>query len=148
MNRNSMAVSTVCVKMCSGAAVVSLRPALSLGAALSRQLKVRVQDAATLFSMVRWLRVMCHQLRQTTLVSLLQPPPETYALFDDVMLMTEGTVVYHGPVQGAVAYIAEKGFDLPLRKVRFLVRSRLLHRCLLLRPRARCLLRACVWYCP
>jgi ABC-type multidrug transport system ATPase subunit len=37
-------------------------------------------------------------LRQgTVLMSLLQPPPEVFELFDDVMLLSEGQVVYHGP---------------------------------------------------
>ena len=33
----------------------------------------------------------------TLLVALLQPPPETYDLFDDVMLLSQGQVVFHGP---------------------------------------------------
>jgi ABC-type multidrug transport system ATPase subunit len=30
------------------------------------------------------------------MVSLLQPPPEAYEQFDRVMLMREGSIVYHG----------------------------------------------------
>ena len=67
--------------------------------------------------MIRWLRAMCHCLQQTTLIALLQPPPETFSVFDDVILMTEGTIVYHGPVQDAVAFMSHLGFDLPPRKV-------------------------------
>ena len=33
----------------------------------------------------------------TLLVSLLQPPPETFELFDDVMLLSDGVLVYSGP---------------------------------------------------
>jgi ABC-type protease/lipase transport system fused ATPase/permease subunit len=33
----------------------------------------------------------------TVLMSLLQPPPEVFELFDDVMLLSEGQMVYHGP---------------------------------------------------
>ena len=33
----------------------------------------------------------------TVLVSLLQPPPEVFELFDDVMLMSDGRLIYHGP---------------------------------------------------
>lgn len=80
-------------------------------------MRMCVQDAATLFSVIRWLRAMCHSLQQTTLISLLQPPPETYALFDDVMIMAQGTIVYHGPVSEAVAHMARLGFELPPRKV-------------------------------
>ena len=34
--------------------------------------------------------------KSVALVSLLQPPPEVYELFDNVMLMREGRIVYHG----------------------------------------------------
>ena len=77
-----------------------------------------MQDAATLYTIMTWLRAMAHQLRQTVLISLLQPPPETFALFDDVMLMAEGTVLYHGPVANAVEHMCSFGFELPPRKVR------------------------------
>lgn len=68
--------------------------------------------------MTRWLRAMCHHLRTTMLVSLLQPPPETFALFDDVMIMNEGTIVYHGATSDAVKHMQGLGFELPPRKVR------------------------------
>lgn len=77
-----------------------------------------MQDAATLFTIIRWLRAMAHQLSQTVLISLLQPPPETFNLFDDVMLMCEGVLVYHGPVASAVEHMCTFGFELPPRKVR------------------------------
>jgi ABC-type multidrug transport system ATPase subunit len=76
-----------------------------------------VQDAATLFSAMRWLRAMTHHLHLTVIVSLLQPPPETFALFDDVLLMNEGTIVYHGPVSSAVSFMRDVGFVIPPRKV-------------------------------
>ena len=40
--------------------------------------------------MVKWLRVVTHAMRATTVVSLLQPAPEVFALFDDVLLLTDG----------------------------------------------------------
>lgn len=33
----------------------------------------------------------------TILMALLQPAPEVYALFDDIMLLAEGHIVYFGP---------------------------------------------------
>ncbi len=42
------------------------------------------------------LRVGTRVLRNTTVVALLQPPPEVFALFDRVMLMREGSIVYNG----------------------------------------------------
>ena len=47
-------------------------------------------DSATTFSVTKWLRVICHALQLTTVVSLLQPSPEVFQLFDDVLLLTDG----------------------------------------------------------
>ena len=47
-------------------------------------------DSATLFTIIKWVSHCVHTLRQTALISLLQPPPETFQLFDDVIMITEG----------------------------------------------------------
>jgi ABC-type multidrug transport system ATPase subunit len=46
----------------------------------------------------RWqgLRNIAHYFNATLVVSLLQPSPETFALFDSVLLLSEGRIVYHG----------------------------------------------------
>ena len=31
------------------------------------------------------------------LMALLQPAPEVYDLFDDIMLLSEGSIIFHGP---------------------------------------------------
>jgi ABC-type multidrug transport system ATPase subunit len=80
--------------------------------------RLHVQDASTVYSVIKWLRAMCHTMKQTVLISLLQPPPETFALFDDVMIMAKGMIAYHGPVKQAVGYMCSFGFELPPRKVR------------------------------
>ena len=54
-------------------------------------------DSATTFLITKCLSNFCHILEGTLLVALLQPPPETYNLFDDVMLMSQGHIVFHGP---------------------------------------------------
>jgi len=59
---------------------------------------------------------MTHHLNTTVVVSLLQPPPETFALFDDVLIMGPGRVVYHGPTAAAVPYFGSLGLALPKRK--------------------------------
>lgn len=50
------------------------------------------------------------------LIALLQPPPEVYDLFDDVMLMSEGTLVYHGPREDIAPFFRQCGFAPPARK--------------------------------
>ena len=47
-------------------------------------------DSATTFNVTKWLRVITHALQLTTVVSLLQPAPEVFRLFDDVLLLTDG----------------------------------------------------------
>jgi ABC-type multidrug transport system ATPase subunit len=51
-------------------------------------------DSATTFSVVEMLRGACHTLQRTCVISLLQPPPEVMALFDDVLIITDGRVLY------------------------------------------------------
>lgn len=47
-------------------------------------------------------------------MALLQPAPETVALFDDVMLLSEGHIVYHGPTQDVLPHFERLGFQRPL----------------------------------
>jgi len=54
-------------------------------------------DSATTFLITKCLSNFCHIMEGTLLVALLQPAPETYNLFDDVMLLSQGQIVYHGP---------------------------------------------------
>ena len=47
-------------------------------------------DSNTTFQITRTLRDFSHLRQATMLVALLQPTPETYNLFDDILLMSEG----------------------------------------------------------
>lgn len=47
-------------------------------------------DSSTAFHIMRSLRHLAHIGQATLLVALLQPTPETYHLFDDIMLLSEG----------------------------------------------------------
>ena len=47
-------------------------------------------DSATTFQIVRNLRDVAHLLDFTIMVALLQPAPEVFDLFDDVLLLSEG----------------------------------------------------------
>ncbi|CAI5942986.1 unnamed protein product [Closterium sp. NIES-65] len=73
-------------------------------------------DSSTTFLIARCLRHLTHSLCTTTLIALLQPAPETFALFDDVLLLAEGHVVYHGPREGVMGLFRSLGFDCPPRK--------------------------------
>ncbi|KAL4355081.1 hypothetical protein GQ457_06G022220 [Hibiscus cannabinus] len=52
-------------------------------------------DSSTSFQVVSCLQHLVHLTVATVLISL-QPAPEIFELFDDVILMAEGKVVYHG----------------------------------------------------
>ncbi len=47
-------------------------------------------DSSTTFQIMRSLRHFAHIREATLLIALLQPTPETYHLFDDIMLLSEG----------------------------------------------------------
>lgn len=42
-----------------------------------------------------------------------QPSAQVWELFDNVMFMTKGKLVYHGPVDGVVEYFASRGYMCP-----------------------------------
>ncbi|KAL0330278.1 UNVERIFIED_CONTAM: ABC transporter G family member 32 [Sesamum radiatum] len=73
-------------------------------------------DSSTTHQIIKYLRHTTHALDCTTLVSLLQPDPETYEMFDDIILFSEGQIVYQGPREAAVEFFAFMGFKCPSRK--------------------------------
>ncbi|EPS66786.1 hypothetical protein M569_07990, partial [Genlisea aurea] len=73
-------------------------------------------DSSTTHQIIKYLLHTTHAFNGTTLVSLLQPDPETYDMFDDVILLSEGHVVYQGPRQNALEFFAFMGFKCPPRK--------------------------------
>ncbi|XAR53291.1 Sulfate-transporting ATPase [Bertholletia excelsa] len=73
-------------------------------------------DSSTTYQIVKYLRHSTHALDGTTIISLLQPAPETYELFDDIILLCEGQIVYQGPRGTALDFFSFMGFKCPLRK--------------------------------
>lgn len=73
-------------------------------------------DSSTTFNIVRTLSQFAHVMEGTVLVSLLQPAPETFDLFDDIILLSEGQVVYHGPRVHVMKFFESCGFKCPDRK--------------------------------
>ena len=73
-------------------------------------------DSSTTFQLVTCLQQLTHVTESTILVSLLQPTPETFHLFDDIILMAEGKIVYHGPSDNVVVFFENCGFRSPPRK--------------------------------
>jgi ABC-type multidrug transport system ATPase subunit len=70
-------------------------------------------DAASTYDMVQVLVHFNRVLNLSRVISLLQPSPETVSLFDEVIVMAEGMILYAGPVREVEAYFAEIGFRCP-----------------------------------
>lgn len=70
-------------------------------------------DSAATQDIVRYICVLCKAMNHTAVISLLQPPPEVYDLFDNVLFMVGGYVVYHGPRVRAMDYFASLGYTCP-----------------------------------
>ncbi|PKI59680.1 hypothetical protein CRG98_019921 [Punica granatum] len=73
-------------------------------------------DSSTTFQIVRFMRQMVHIMDVTMVISLLQPAPETFDLFDDIILLSEGKIVYHGPRENVLEFFESVGFKCPERK--------------------------------
>ncbi|CAM8903086.1 unnamed protein product [Rhodiola kirilowii] len=73
-------------------------------------------DSSTTFQIITCLQQLVHITDATAVIALLQPAPETFDLFDDVILMAEGMIVYHGPSSQALSYFEDCGFRCPERK--------------------------------
>ncbi|XP_059642942.1 pleiotropic drug resistance protein 1-like isoform X2 [Cornus florida] len=73
-------------------------------------------DSSTTFQIVKSLRQYVHILKGTAVISLLQPAPETYDLFDDIILLSAGHIVYQGPREEVLEFFESMGFKCPERK--------------------------------
>ncbi|XP_059293144.1 pleiotropic drug resistance protein 1 [Lycium ferocissimum] len=73
-------------------------------------------DSSTTYSIVNSLRQSVQILKGTAVISLLQPAPETYNLFDDIILISDGYIVYQGPRDDVLEFFESMGFKCPERK--------------------------------
>ncbi|XP_021746286.1 pleiotropic drug resistance protein 1-like [Chenopodium quinoa] len=73
-------------------------------------------DSSTTYQIVNSIRQSIHILKGTALISLLQPAPETYDLFDDIILVADGQIVYQGPREHVLEFFEFMGFKCPQRK--------------------------------
>jgi len=70
-------------------------------------------DSAVTFDIVSGIRAWAKATRGTVVIALLQPTPEVFALFDDVIMLREGSVIYHGPRAELGRYASSIGFQPP-----------------------------------
>ena len=68
-------------------------------------------DAATTFDICKLLGEVTRMRSSIRLVSLLQPPPETVALFDEIILLDKGRVLFAGPVDEVTQHFKSLGYE-------------------------------------
>eukprot|EP00250_Pteridium_aquilinum_P022352 c25359_g2_i1 orf=76-4449(+) len=73
-------------------------------------------DSSTTFQIVKCLKQSVQLMDETMVVALLQPAPETFELFDDLILLSEGQIVYQGPRDSVMDFFQHMGFKCPERK--------------------------------
>ncbi|XP_010061952.2 pleiotropic drug resistance protein 1 [Eucalyptus grandis] len=73
-------------------------------------------DTSTTYQIMNSIRQYVHILDGTALISLLQPAPETYNLFDDIILLSDSQIVYQGPREFVLDFFESMGFKCPERK--------------------------------
>ncbi|KAF8027596.1 hypothetical protein BT93_E0489 [Corymbia citriodora subsp. variegata] len=73
-------------------------------------------DSSTTYQIVKCKQQVAHLTEVTILMSLLLPAPETFDLFDDIILLSEGQIVYQGPREDVLEFFEQCGFRCPERK--------------------------------
>ena len=71
--------------------------------------------AATTFDITRLMGTVNKITNGLKIVSLLQPPPETVAVFDELIVLSEGKVIYCGPVEDVIPHFNALGYHIPER---------------------------------
>ncbi|KAL7684199.1 putative pleiotropic drug resistance protein PDR/CDR [Plasmopara halstedii] len=73
-------------------------------------------DSAATYDIIFTLRSIAKRFRKTVVISLLQPSPEVFEMFDDIVLLNDGHIMYHGPRAEALTYFESLGFQCPPRR--------------------------------
>ena len=53
-------------------------------------------DSAATYDIIELLSIVTKAFKYTIAISLLQPPPDVFGLFDEVLVMSQGRLVYQG----------------------------------------------------
>jgi hypothetical protein len=69
--------------------------------------------AATTYDITRLLGAATRLTKTIKIVSLLQPAPETVSNFDEIIVCSEGQIVYSGPIDDVISYFNELGYEIP-----------------------------------
>lgn len=70
-------------------------------------------DTYTAYRVINSLSGLAKQNR-SIICTIHQPPSEIFYLFDDLILISDGELVYHGSVSQSVSYFSSLGFSCPM----------------------------------
>mmetsp|Transcript_22878 Transcript_22878/g.33230 ORF Transcript_22878/g.33230 Transcript_22878/m.33230 type:complete len:253 (-) Transcript_22878:1523-2281(-) len=70
-------------------------------------------DAASTYSTMHKLSLLANFLGHTRVISLPQPSPQSFALFDEVIVLAQSYVIYVGPVAKVLPYFTNLGHTKP-----------------------------------
>jgi hypothetical protein len=70
-------------------------------------------DSSTALSIMEHIVHWAHNTNGTVVTALQAPTPELVAAFDSLIVMGDGHVIYHGPVDGVTGYFRALGYGLP-----------------------------------
>ena len=70
-------------------------------------------DSVTAASLTRTLAELSSSGECTVICTLHQPQSKIFEMFDDLMLLKAGRVVYYGPAKEAITFYADAGFPVP-----------------------------------
>ncbi|GIL62773.1 hypothetical protein Vafri_16946 [Volvox africanus] len=70
-------------------------------------------DSVTALSLCRLLRRLATSRTCTVVCTIHQPQAKIFNLFDQLLLLNRGNIVYQGPAQGALDFFGRSGFPCP-----------------------------------
>jgi hypothetical protein len=70
-------------------------------------------DSLTAYVIVWYMKKLTHNRNKTVAMTIHQPSSEIFSLFDDLILMVEGRLVYQGLASESVEYFSQMGFRCP-----------------------------------
>lgn len=70
-------------------------------------------DTFTAHNVVSILLELAHDQGRTIVATIHQPSSDIFHMFDDLLLLAKGSVIYHGPTSQVVPYFAHHGYDCP-----------------------------------
>ncbi|RNF22252.1 putative ABC transporter [Trypanosoma conorhini] len=72
-------------------------------------------DSVNALRVGQMLRELAKRDMRTVIATVHSPSSELFDVFDDLLLLAKGHVIYHGPTADAVAYFATLGYQVPPR---------------------------------